>query len=48
MDPDEGKDGQDNLDLIRTEVAIMKKVKHDNIASVHEVIDVTRWVWLIL
>ncbi|KAK4047575.1 hypothetical protein OIV83_005362 [Microbotryomycetes sp. JL201] len=33
--------GPDNLDLIRTEVAIMKKVSHPNIASVHEVIDVT-------
>ncbi|KAM0788111.1 hypothetical protein ACM66B_001278 [Microbotryomycetes sp. NB124-2] len=33
--------GPDNLDLIRTEVAIMKKVTHPNIASVHEVIDVT-------
>lgn len=43
VDPEEvGKDGQDNLDLIRTEVAIMKKVRHENIARVHEVIDVTR------
>ncbi|ORY82412.1 kinase-like domain-containing protein [Leucosporidium creatinivorum] len=33
--------GPDNLDLIKTEVAIMKKVDHPNIASVHEVIDVT-------
>ncbi|KAK4048575.1 hypothetical protein OIO90_005745 [Microbotryomycetes sp. JL221] len=33
--------GPDNLDLIRTEVAIMKKVNHPNIAAVHEVIDVT-------
>ncbi|GAA5946566.1 hypothetical protein JCM3765_000298 [Sporobolomyces pararoseus] len=33
--------GPDNLDLVRTEVAIMKKVDHPNIASVHEVIDVT-------
>ncbi|GAA5855536.1 hypothetical protein JCM8547_007879 [Rhodosporidiobolus lusitaniae] len=33
--------GPDNLDLVRTEVAIMKKVDHPNLASVHEVIDVT-------
>ncbi|GAA5898682.1 uncharacterized protein JCM6883_003388 [Sporobolomyces salmoneus] len=33
--------GPDNLDLVRTEVAIMKKVDHPNVASVHEVIDVT-------
>ncbi|GAA5821327.1 hypothetical protein JCM11251_004573 [Rhodosporidiobolus azoricus] len=37
-DPDSGPD---NLDLVRTEVAIMKKVDHPNLASVHEVIDVT-------
>ncbi|GAA6017926.1 hypothetical protein JCM11491_001221 [Sporobolomyces phaffii] len=40
--PEEELDsGPDNLDLVRTEVAIMKKVDHPNIASVHEVIDVT-------
>ncbi|GAA6059844.1 hypothetical protein JCM10212_003756 [Sporobolomyces blumeae] len=40
--PEEDADsGPDNLDLVRTEVAIMKKVDHPNIASVHEVIDVT-------
>ncbi|GAA5936144.1 serine/threonine-protein kinase [Sporobolomyces koalae] len=38
---DEPDSGPDNLDLVRTEVAIMKKVDHPNIASVHEVIDVT-------
>lgn len=31
-----------------TEVAIMKKVDHPNIASVHEVIDVTRCVPLLI
>ncbi|KAL8280095.1 hypothetical protein RQP46_007425 [Phenoliferia psychrophenolica] len=38
-DPDEA--GPQNLSLVRSEVAIMKKVNHPNVASVHEVIDVT-------
>ncbi|KAM0754368.1 kinase-like protein [Meredithblackwellia eburnea MCA 4105] len=33
--------GPINLSLVRSEVAIMKKVNHPNVASVHEVIDVT-------
>ncbi|GAA6004737.1 uncharacterized protein JCM10292_002497 [Rhodotorula paludigena] len=33
--------GPDNLELVKTEVAIMKKVDHPNVASIHEVIDVT-------
>ncbi|KDE04751.1 CAMKK protein kinase [Microbotryum lychnidis-dioicae p1A1 Lamole] len=35
------KQGSDNLDLVRTEIAIMKKVKHPCIATIHEVLDVT-------
>lgn len=48
VEVDVDSQGPDNLDLIRTEVAIMKKVDHPNIASVHEVIDVTRWVVICL
>ncbi|SCV71270.1 BQ2448_2858 [Microbotryum intermedium] len=35
------KQGSDNLDLVRTEIAIMKKIKHPCIATIHEVLDVT-------
>lgn len=39
VDPD--LQGPRNLGLVREEVAIMKKLNHPNLATVHEVIDVT-------